>query len=171
MDRPTAAEIIKHLSLIPLPEEGGFFRQTVCSPQQCADGIHPIGTLIYFLMTPDGFSAMHRLPNPEIWIWQLGDPAEMLLLHPDGSGELRTLGPDLAAGHSLQLTTPANAWQGTRILPTSPHHGYTLVSCMMSPGFHESDFELGERDGLSRAYPDWTEAIAERTRVVGSEPG
>jgi hypothetical protein len=179
MSLPTVDELIHHLQLEPLPDEGGFYRQTFCCPETVPnitlgdaypnDGERPFGTLIYYLITESGFSALHRLPTPEIWIWQMGDPAEMLFLPSTAESVkepwLEILGPNIARGQQLQVVAPAHTWQGTRLLPGSIHQGYTLVSCMMSPGFAWSDFELGERNALQHQFPSWREPISARTRL------
>lgn len=172
----TANQIKAHYALEPLDQEGGFFRQVWRSEHRIADetlgadylseATHPMGTLIYFLLTVDSFSAMHRLPTPEHWFYHLGDPAEMLLLHADGSGDKQTLGPDLSGGQKLQITTPAHSWQGTRILPTENGCGFCFFSCVMVPGFEWTDFEPGDAVALSTQYPAYEEAIRRRTHTV-----
>ena len=170
----TAEAIIQHYRLEPLDQEGGYFRQvwrseprvpneTLGAPYPPGES-HPMGTLIYFLLTTDSFSAMHRLPSPEHWFYHLGDPAEMLLLHPDGSGEQRILGPDLFGEQAIQLTTPRNSWQGTRLLTTPGNCGFCLVSCVMVPGFEWNDFETCEVNTLVAQYPKYAEAIRLRNR-------
>jgi predicted cupin superfamily sugar epimerase len=169
----TAAQIIEHYKLEPLEQEGGFFRQVWRSPHRLShqalgsaypeSGDHPMGTVIYFLLTEDSFSAMHRLPTPEHWFYHLGDPAEMLLLHADGSSALRLLGSDLSQGQSIHLVTPSSSWQGTR-LSEGGRHGYMFGSCVMIPGFEWTDFELGERNALSANYPEQAAPIRLRTR-------
>ena len=174
MQRLTADNIIQHYGLEPLDQEGGYFRQVWRSESRIAnetfgttyppDKTHPLGTLIYFLLTADSFSAMHRLPTSEHWFYHLGDPAEMLLLHSNGSGEQSILGPDLLAGHSVHLTAPANSWQGTRLIPTYDGYGFCLVSCVMVPGFEWTDFEPGDGKELINQYPEYVKAIQLRTR-------
>lgn len=170
----TAEEIIARYELEPLDQEGGYFRQVWKSAHTVsntdlgsaypAKGSHPMGTLIYFLLTADSFSAMHRLPTPEHWFHQMGDPGEMLLLHADGSSEQVLLGPDFTKGHQIQVTTPTMSWQGTRV-QAGGVHGYFFGSCVMVPGFEWMDFELGERADLIGAYPEARAAIEARTRL------
>jgi uncharacterized protein len=88
----TAHDIITTLGLAPLPSEGGYYAETYRSA---------FGTAIYYLLTADSFSAMHRLPGDEIFHFYLGDPVEMLQLRPDGTGEVLILGPDLLRGMRL----------------------------------------------------------------------
>lgn len=173
----TAEAIIQHLQLEALAEEGCYFRRTVESSCRIANaqlgapypaaGDRPLGTVIYVLITRDGFSAMHRVPTPETWFYHLGDPLEILVLHPGGKGETVVLGPELTAGQSVQYTVPAHSWQGTR-LPANPQFGYTLCSAALSPGFEWSDFELGDFTSLASQYPEWAHAIRPRVRACPS---
>ena len=171
----TPNQIIDRLGLKPLDREGGYFRRTWLSDFSIPNeflgdnypaGKHSAGTAIYFLITRDQFSAMHRLQTDEIWLHHLGDPLEMLMLHPNGQGEIAPIGPDLALDQSPQHTCPANTWQGTLIAPEHGRVGYALGSCIMAPGFEWSDFELGERDELISSYPDFTDPITARVRAI-----
>lgn len=165
--------IIERLGLEPLDQEGGYFRQTWRSASRVPDeilgfadsaGEHAAGTAIYFLITRDQFSAMHRLKADEIWLHHLGDPLEMLMLHPDGGGILTCIGSDLSQGQRPQHLCPANSWQGTRIAPGQDRLGYALTSCIVVPGFEWSDFELGDRSNLIRQYPEFAQTIRALTR-------
>ena len=70
-----ADDIIRLLDLQPLALEGGFFRETYRSKQRltptCLGDPYrqekAVGTAIYYLLTPDTFSALHRLPTDEIF--------------------------------------------------------------------------------------------------------
>jgi len=71
----TADQIKSLLNLQPHPIEGGYFVQTYKSAHQIAQpslpsgysGDRSFGTAIYYLLTPDTFSVMHRLPGEEIF--------------------------------------------------------------------------------------------------------
>ena len=52
-----AARVIAALGLEPLPHEGGFFRQTWRGE---------LGSAILFLITPENFSAVHRIAQQEL---------------------------------------------------------------------------------------------------------
>jgi predicted cupin superfamily sugar epimerase len=88
-----AEEIIKFLRLQPHPKEGGFFRETYRSVDPFSNlpnryrGQRSASTAIYYLLTPDSFSAMHRLASDEIFHFYKGDAVEMLQLFPDGQGK------------------------------------------------------------------------------------
>ena len=112
---------------------------------------------IYVLITPEDFSAMHRLVEDEAWTFIAGAPAHMLLLHPGGEHESVTLGTDLAAGHVPHHRIPAQAWQGTVTLGS-----WTLASCVLAPAF--TSFELAT---ASTDFTQWSQVagqIAHRMR-------
>ena len=166
-----AQQIIDLLNLEPLPDEGGFFSLTYKSPELIPQQALPnryrqdmaFGSAIYFLLTADNFSAMHRLQTDEIYHFYLGDPVEMLLLHPDGSGEIFTLGVDLAAGMRPQKVAHRDTWQGSRLAPDGSR-GFALMGTTLAPGFEWADFELGQRDDLISKYPNFADAIEVRVR-------
>lgn len=167
----TAPEVITLLQLEPLPLEGGFFRQTYKSPELIAPAALParyqqdriFGTAIYTLLTLLDFSAMHRLDTDEIYHFYYGDPLEMLLLQPDGSGEVFVLGNDLLAGQQPQKVVARNVWQGTRLVPGG-RYGFALIGTTMAPGFEWAGFELAEQATLLAHYPTFAEMIAARVR-------
>ena len=106
----TADTLKSMLNLKPHPDEGGYFSETYRSPHTLSTDILPeeykeersLATAIYYLLTPDTFSALHRLPTDELFHFYLGDPVEMLQLRPDGSGRTITLGQDVTKGMQLQ---------------------------------------------------------------------
>jgi predicted cupin superfamily sugar epimerase len=149
----TAEQLIRVLHLVPHPAEGGFFRETYRSsgtlePGAPFSGARSQGTAIYYLLTHDTFSAMHRLPGDEIFHFYLGDPVEMLALHPDGSGEIVLLGPDLER-MTVQHVVPGGTWQGSRLVAGGE---WALLGTTMAPGFDFTDYLAGSADLLD-AYP------------------
>ena len=166
----TADRIKALLDLRPLPEEGGFYAETYRAEAIPAGGLpthfegpRAFKTAIYYLLTPDTFSALHHLPTDEIFHFYLGDPVEMLQLHPDGSGRVVTIGPDFEAGMRPQIVVPRGVWQGSCLTSGGPH-GYALLGTTMAPGFAFTDYEGGRRDELTAAYPAFQELIAALTR-------
>jgi predicted cupin superfamily sugar epimerase len=148
--RPTVPELVERFDLEPLPEEGGLFRQTWAGAPG-VDG-RPAGTAILVLLAVEGghFSALHQLPIDEVWLFQLGDPIELLLLHADGSARIVGIGPHVLEGHELQVTVPAGTWMGARVAPGGV---WSLFATTMAPGFIPSDYEGGNGDELAAAYP------------------
>ncbi len=165
----TAEELIKTLGLVPLPQEGGFFTETYRSsdtlPKNQLAHIYSsernLCTAIYYLLTRDTFSAMHRLASDEVFHFYCGDSVEMLLLHPDGSGSLVRLGIDILSGERPQVVVPRGVWQGARVRDGG---SFTLLGTTVTPGFDFADYEHGERDRLTADYPDFRDMITELTR-------
>lgn len=148
-----ARQWIEQLALAPLPREGGFFRQTWCSAESSA---------ILFLMTPDGFSALHRMAQDEMWHFHAGDPVEHVQLTANGA-RLTRLGAEVLAGEAPQLLVPRGTWQGARLAPGG-RRGFALVGCTVTPPWDERGFELGERARLERAFAGAEAWIAALTR-------
>lgn len=155
----TAQEVIQALSLEPLTMEGGYFRRNYCSCDSTPDG-KPIGTAIYYLLTLDSFSRLHKLPSDEVYHFYMGDPVELTVLSPDGSAKTVTLGTDLKNGMVPQFCVKANQWQGSCL---APNGAWALVGTTMAPGFKDEDFVEGKRDALIAQYPDLQEKIIKLT--------
>lgn len=136
-----ASEIIRMLDLKPHPE-GGHYGETFRSP--AADGARAAMTAIYYLLGADEISAWHRVNDAdEAWLWHAGGPLALTVSPPDGKGaSAHQLGPDLRAGQRPQLIVPAGQWQTAETLGA-----WTLVSCLVAPGFSFDGFEM--------APPDW----------------
>lgn len=128
-----ANEIIRLLGMKAHPE-GGHYAETYRS----SDGERATSTAIYYLLQADEVSAWHRVDADEHWLWHAGGPLALTLSPPDGKGATPyQLGPDLRAGQRPQLTVPARAWQTAESLGA-----WTLVSCIVAPGFDFAGFEL-----------------------------
>lgn len=167
----TAGELIRLLGLQPLPVEGGYFRQTYVSEESIAaealparyGAPKPFSTAIYFLLTdePDSFSSLHALPTEEVYHFYLGDPVELLLLHPGGRSEIVVLGHDLRSGQRVQAVVPRGVWQGSRLMPGGR---FALMGTTMAPGFTPPDFTGGDPAELLRSHPHEAERIRKLTR-------
>ena len=165
----TASQIIKMLNLRPHPEEGGYFTETYRSDEtidasvlpQRYSGSRNLGTAIYFLLTPDAFSAMHLLQSDEIFHFYPGDPIEMLHLLPDGSGRVPCFGNRLEDGMSPRVTVPKGWWQGGRLARGGE---YALVGATVAPGFEFADYSHGNRGDLIDSCPQFEEMILSLTR-------
>ena len=168
----TATEIIRLLGLEPHPAEGGFFTETYRPAESIPAGALPerygsprsVSTAIYYLLTPESCSPMHRLASDEIFHFYAGRPVEMLMLRPGGGGEIVVLGPDLAAGMKPQVLVPRGVWQGPRLEPGGGEGAFALLGTTVAPGFEYDDYEEGERAELIRRYPDFGETIVALTR-------
>jgi hypothetical protein len=163
-----AEEIIKLLDLEPLIPEGGFFRRTYLSTQILPKDTLPtiyksqraLCSAIYYFLTPDTFSAMHKLPSDEIFHFYLGDTVEILHLYPDLTGKVIKIGNDLLSGIYPQVLAPAGCWQGLRLAPGG---NYALLGTTMSPGFDFEDYIQADKEDLISQYPEYKELIAKLT--------
>jgi uncharacterized protein len=167
----TPHEIITRLRLIPLTVEGGHFRETYRSALLLSADALPneyggnrnASTCIYYLLTPNTFSAIHRVKSDEIFHFYAGDAVEMLQLWPDRTARTIIISNDLAAGNEPQHVVPAGVWQGCRLAPGSTN--WALMGCTVAPGFDYADFELAERGPLIAAHPEHAELIRALTKV------
>jgi uncharacterized protein len=156
----TAEEIIAALGLEPHPLEGGFFRETYRTAQKLMGQDRPLATAIYYLLTPQTNSLMHKLPGDELFHFYLGDPVQQLQLRPDGTGEIVTLGTEVTAGHRPQVLVPGGVWQGAEIVPGGR---LALLGATMSPGFAYPDYQSGDRAELVGRFPDFATMIERLT--------
>lgn len=147
-------DLIRLLSLEPLPVEGGFFRETYRSAYS---------TAIYYLLTPDTYSAIHRLPSAEVFHFYYGDPVQMLLLPQDGDARVVLLGNDPDGVFNPQVVVPAGVWQGSCLAEGGR---LALLGTTVSPAFEFSDLEPGDAALLSSLFPrqrDLIQRLAPRT--------
>lgn len=161
MNRPAAGELIQKLGLQPLTQEGGMYAISYRDPNQLG-GRTACGA-IYFLLSRDAFSHLHRLPTDEIYHFYLGDAVELLHLNPDGSATRVVLGPDVLAGQRVQYVVPAGSWHGSRLLDGGE---YALMGTTMSPAFEDSNYEHGDAEALLVQYPQQAELIRKLTGPV-----
>jgi predicted cupin superfamily sugar epimerase len=167
----TPDQLIKYFNLEPLPVEGGLFFRTYLSPETIdQDSLpprysiaKPFGTAIVYLLTsdPDSFSALHKLPTDEVYHFYLGDPVELLQLHPGGSSRRIILGQDLLNGQQVQHVVPRDVWQGSHLLPGGR---FALLGTTMAPGYTDEDYHGGDPDQLIAAYPRQAALIEQLTR-------
>jgi predicted cupin superfamily sugar epimerase len=76
----------------------------------------------------------------------------------DNNGEYKSvrLGLEIEKGEMPQVLVPANVIFGAE---PSESDSFSLVSCMVSPGFDFRDFILYEEKDLCSIYPQHTEII------------
>lgn len=137
------------LNLIPHPE-GGYFKETQRSSQLIStpQGQRALYTSILFLLTANNPSHLHRLKSDETWYYHLGAALDVHCLFPDGSYQLIKIGPDIQHGQQLSYTVPKNT-----IFGSSVTQGFSLVSCVVAPGYDDRDFELFTQQELIKQYP------------------
>ena len=164
----TADEIRSLLQLEP-NATCGFVRVTFLSkekvaagglPPPFADG-RPLGSALYFLVTPGAPVRLHRIRNDQLYHYYLGDPLEVFLLHGDGSTERVIVGPDLRAGQRVQLLIPGNTFHTARL---TGQRRWFLGASTEWPGVIPADVEIGKLDELAAKYP----AVAADLRAIAA---
>lgn len=174
----TADEIISLLKLEP-NATCGFVRVTFMSKHELAQGTlpapfaeaRPLGSALYFLVTPSAPVRLHRIRNDQLYHYYLGDPLEVFLLHGDGTSERVIVGPDLRAGHHVQLLIPGNTFHTARLIGQKR---WFLGASTEWPGVIPADVELGDLDVLAKKYPaaaDDIRAIAASVKPVAAGSG
>lgn len=160
--------IVERFELVPHPE-GGYFREVYRSPMNIEHPSVPVGrnaaraagTLIYFLLSGDDFSAFHRVRfSDEIWHLYAGGPLDICVIDSKGALSERRLTTDLAAGEPTTMI-PADTWQSARLAPGA---AWALGGCTVTPGFDYEDFEMPSASELLALYPAHEATIRELTR-------
>ena len=146
----TAEEISDILGLEPLALEGGMWAQTLKDKNS---------TAIYYLLSKNNFSAMHKLEATEIYHYYAGAPAQMLLLNSAGKTEELVLGLDLDSGQRPQVIVEPGVWQGSKTTGE-----WTLLGTTMAPPYSQEMFQLADREELLKGWPDSRQKIYELTR-------
>jgi predicted cupin superfamily sugar epimerase len=160
---------IGKLQLVPLPEEGGMYRELYRAEERIpADALPPrfvgdrcFSTSIYYLLRHPELSALHRLHQDEIWHFYEGDPLSVCILGPEGACRVEHMGRDAERGEVLQLVLRTGEIFGASVARPG---GYALTGCSVAPGFEFQDFELVDRETLLAAYPAYRGLILQYTR-------
>ncbi len=147
------------LGLLPHPE-GGFFKETYRSEVSVSgaalvppkpDQFRAAATMIYFLVTPGSFSALHTICSDEGWHFYEGTGLEILSIDPETEeAQITLLGLDFENNQTPQHFIPAGQYFGSRAFP---HDGYALVGCTVAPGFDFEDFHLPTKQELLHLFP------------------
>lgn len=152
-----ARQLVACLQLQPHPE-GGWYREVFRSDLQVqpADGrpARQALTSIYFLLEAGQHSRWHKVLSDEVWVYLEGGPLELWAW--DATRHQASCIPlgrvsaseDMAGplSHQPQHVIAAGLWQAARPLAGHPD-GFTLVACMVGPGFDFSDFQMMHTDG------------------------
>ncbi|MBT3603281.1 MAG: cupin domain-containing protein [Candidatus Latescibacteria bacterium] len=157
----TAQYWIDKLELETHPE-GGYFGEMYRSTEKIAQddlpdrflGDRSFSTAIYFLLTENNFSALHRIQSDELWFFHTGSPLNVHLIEPSGEYTCLTVGPE----GPFQGVVPAGCWFGAEV-----DRDYALVSCTVAPGFDFSDFDLADRVLLLDQFPQHSDLITRLT--------
>jgi uncharacterized protein len=164
----TAAEIGSLLDLEPNATCGStrvsfVSQQSIAAgglPAPFADG-RPLGSALYFLVTPGAPVRLHRIRNDQLYHYYLCDSLELFLLHADGSSERVIVGPDLRGGQRVQLLIPGNTFHTARVIG---RRRWFLGGSTEWPGVVPADVEIGNVEELAGHYP----AVAADLRAIAA---
>ena len=153
----SAQYFIKQLNLAEHPE-GGYYVSSFRASDNIAvrDVQRPIYTSIYFLLRSQDISHLHRLQSDELWYYHAGSPLTVHMIFPDGTYEAKKLGLNVEAGEVPQIAVPKNTIFGSSVEESDT---FSLVGCMVAPGFDFEDFELFTQEELLADYPQHEEVI------------
>jgi uncharacterized protein len=169
MDDELTADEIRNLLKLEANATCGFVRLTFLStdsirpgglPAPFADG-RPLGSALYFMVTPGAPVRLHRIRNDQLYHYYLGDPLEVFLLHADGTTERIIVGPDLRSGQRVQQLIPGNTFHTARLIG---RRRWFLGASTEWPGVIPADVEIGNVDELAGRYP----AIAGDLRAIAA---
>lgn len=149
---------IKQLKLQPHPE-GGHYTETYKSQiyssnselNNCVTNKH-CSSLIYFLLKDNEYSAFHKLNSDEVWIYNSGGSVNIYIIDSSGKLTIEKFGSNIENGDNLQVFIPANSWFAAELINKTD---YSLMSCLVSPGFEWNDFELGKSVMLELKFPKY----------------
>jgi hypothetical protein len=159
IDGLTADELCRVLKL-EANQTCGFVRVTYVSGQKIG-AERPVGSALYFLVTPEAPVRLHRIRNDQLYHYYRGDPLELLLLRDDGATDKAVIGPDIAAGQHVQFFIPGNTFHTARVIG---QRRWFLGGSTEWPGVIPADVELGDVEALTGKYP----AVAADIRAFAS---
>lgn len=159
----TAKFWIQHLDLKPHPE-GGFYKEEYRSNIEVSTDDLPVGykssrrlvTGIYYLLRSNDISRMHRLRSDELWYFHAGSPITIHYIDTEGKKHKHILGTHPEKAEKFSALIP-----GGCLFCAEVHEpdSFSLVSCLVSPGFEFDDFEMFEKDDLIQVYPKHADLI------------
>ncbi len=161
-------QIIKKFDLEAHPE-GGYFKEVYRSdlvlPNSVLsshfEGTRNVATSIYFMLTSEAFSAFHRVQQDETWHFYKGSRITLHMIDAAGNYTQVFIGNDFEKGEVPQFTVPKNVWFAAEV---ETPNSYALVGCTVSPGFDFRDFEMADKEDLSKAFPQHQAVISRLTR-------
>ncbi len=151
--------LIHKLGLQPHPE-GGYFARTHLGAQNTF-------STAYFLLTQQDRSHWHSIQSEELLLFHVGTPLQVHIMDTKAnSARLQThiLGSDILNGQSVQIHIPAHsilAMEPIADNPT-PSHGYSLISCLVTPPFTFQQFRLWSYDELVESFPGVDKKILQK---------
>lgn len=140
--------IVDKLNMRPHPE-GGYFVETYRSEITLSESGKSVATVIYFLLPSEEKSSWHRIKSDEFWFYHSGSP---IVVHSIENNKYKAqiVGKDLEQGQVPQYLVPGGAVFGASV---PEENSYSLVSCVVAPGFDFEDFELFTKEQMLKMFP------------------
>lgn len=161
--KPLSAEQLASALNLEAHIEGGYFRQTFKADHRPTistdNGDRVTMTSIYYLLSAESpIGHFHMNQSDIMHYFHKGDPISYFMLHPDGSLQKTTLGPDPSKGHQMQMMVKGGTWKASKI-STTGEYGYGLIGEAVAPGFEYADMQLGKKALMLDAFPQHKQLI------------
>lgn len=138
-DLPPVSAIVQALDLAPNPQ-GGWFRAIHQVEHPSAD--RPVANAINYLLDSDApICFLHRMSADAMHYFHRGCPLAVITISPQGHFERVVLGPDLTAGHRLQVYVPGGWWKAFELVGEP----WSLISEAVAPGWIPEDQQTATR--------------------------
>jgi uncharacterized protein len=145
--------------------EGGYFREIYRNKYSISDktfsyqfeGERSLSTTIHYLLKSGQVSKFHKLKFDELWFFHVGSPLIIYMINENGGLESIKLGLDIEKREFPQIIIPANTIFGAEVIDKN---SFSLVSCLVSPGFDYREFEMFKANELIEKYPKHKDIIA-----------
>ena len=155
-------KLIEELQLKP-HVEGGYFTRTYTSQKtttisSAAGEDVSRGTMssIFYLMTTDSpINYFNKNTSDIMHYFHLGLPIRYHVVNPEGHCTSTILGPDLLAGHKLQLMVPEGYLKAAELIVPDGESplNYGLISEAVSPEFHYDDWCMCTVGDIQKLLP------------------
>lgn len=149
--------------------EGGYYSEDYKSKENILgcdlcislSGTRSLATSIYYLLKSNQTSKFHRLVSDEIWYYHAGNSLSIYCIDENGILSVNRLGLDLNRGEKPQIVVPGGTIFGA--IPggneIEDDYDYSLVGCMVTPGFDVADYQLMSREYMLSKYPQYKSII------------
>jgi predicted cupin superfamily sugar epimerase len=143
--------------------EGGYYNEDYRSKENIFDCelciSRSLATSIYYLLKCNQTSKFHRLISDEIWYFHAGNSLAIYCIDENGILSVNRLGLDLSCGEKPQIVVPGGTIFGAIPDDDEIKDDYSLVGCMVTPGFDAADYQLMSREYLLCKYPQYKNII------------
>ena len=151
---------IENLNMEKHPEGGSYKESFISEETLKFNGEeNKLWTSIYFLLHTGEVSHFHRLKSDEMWYFHAGEALTIYMISPKGEFIEKQLGLNIHNGETPQVLVPKGFIFGSSM----NNEGFSLVGCMVAPGFRFEDFELFNREDLLKKYPNYKNIIEKLT--------